>query len=68
VKVENVEILSQGSGTCPFGNKCFYRHCLPDGKSVDVGEPTRPRTGINGLGQLERLQVKNLEMFFLLGF
>ena len=56
-------ILSQGSGTCPFGNKCFYRHCLPDGKTVDVGEPTRPRAGLNGFGQLERLQVSFFENF-----
>lgn len=49
--------MLQGSGTCPFGNKCFYRHCLPDGKTVDVGEPTRPTRLMNSLGELERLQV-----------
>nr|CAD7569110.1 unnamed protein product [Timema californicum] len=26
-------------GTCPFGNKCFYRHAYPDGTTVDVGPP-----------------------------
>lgn len=49
----------QGSGTCPFGNKCFYRHCLADGKKVDVGEPQRPARALNSLGHLENLPVSN---------
>ncbi|XP_065165154.1 probable E3 ubiquitin-protein ligase makorin-1 isoform X2 [Atheta coriaria] len=35
-----------GRGHCPFGNKCFYRHCLQNGKRIDVGPP--PST--NGVG------------------
>ncbi|KJH48488.1 hypothetical protein DICVIV_05399 [Dictyocaulus viviparus] len=27
---------------CPFGNKCFYKHQLPDG-SIDPGEPPHSR-------------------------
>ncbi|OXA52682.1 probable E3 ubiquitin-protein ligase makorin-1 [Folsomia candida] len=30
-----------GSGECPFGNKCFYLHAGPDGRNVDVGPPRR---------------------------
>ncbi|CAB3406194.1 unnamed protein product [Caenorhabditis bovis] len=29
-------------GVCPFGNKCFYKHQLPDG-SIDPGESPRAR-------------------------
>nr|CAD7394931.1 unnamed protein product [Timema cristinae] len=31
--------FKSGKGTCPFGNKCFYRHAYPDGTTVDVGPP-----------------------------
>lgn len=33
--------FQQGSGKCPFGNKCFYKHALPTGQLVDVGGPSR---------------------------
>lgn len=33
--------FKQGSGKCPFGNKCFYKHALPNGQLVDVGGPSR---------------------------
>lgn len=55
----------QGQGTCPFGNKCFYRHCLMDGKKVDVGEPTRTRA-LNSLGHLENLPVAHINVNLLL--
>ncbi|CRK90669.1 CLUMA_CG004370, isoform A [Clunio marinus] len=56
LKEKDCKYFKKGAGTCPFGNKCFYRHCLPDGKTVDVGEPTRP-IRLNSLGQLDtRLQ------------
>lgn len=47
---------SQGRGKCPFGNKCFYRHALPDGTLVDVGFPTRPARRLNQFGELEELE------------
>lgn len=28
---------------CPFGNKCFYKHCDKDGTLVDLGSPRRNR-------------------------
>jgi len=31
--------FNQGRGECPFGNKCFYLHALPDGTKADVGPP-----------------------------
>ncbi|KAK5639428.1 hypothetical protein RI129_011920 [Pyrocoelia pectoralis] len=33
--------FKQGRGECPFGNKCFYLHALPDGTRTDVGPPRR---------------------------
>ncbi|KAB0801132.1 hypothetical protein PPYR_05486 [Photinus pyralis] len=33
--------FKQGAGECPFGNKCFYLHALPDGTKTDVGPPKR---------------------------
>ncbi|XP_065581232.1 probable E3 ubiquitin-protein ligase makorin-1 [Artemia franciscana] len=33
----------EGRGECPFGNKCFYLHALPDGKKIDVGPPRQIR-------------------------
>uniref|UniRef100_A0A182PZD7 RING-type E3 ubiquitin transferase n=1 Tax=Anopheles farauti TaxID=69004 RepID=A0A182PZD7_9DIPT len=35
--------FKKGTATCPFGNKCFYRHALPSGDLVDVGAPSRRR-------------------------
>lgn len=31
--------FNQGQGECPFGNRCFYLHALPDGTKADVGPP-----------------------------
>lgn len=39
--------MLQGSGRCPFGNKCFYKHALADGQIIDVGEPPRPERHFN---------------------
>lgn len=33
--------FKKGFGKCPFGNKCFYLHALPDGSKCDVGPPPR---------------------------
>jgi len=38
---KNCRYYRNGEGQCPFGNKCFYRHALPDGQEVDVGPPKR---------------------------
>lgn len=54
---KDCKYFKKGSGTCPFGNKCFYRHCLANGNKIDVGEPVRPTRALNSLGNLERLQV-----------
>nr|CAD7198346.1 unnamed protein product [Timema douglasi] len=35
----SARLMMIGKGTCPFGNKCFYRHAYPDGTTVDVGPP-----------------------------
>lgn len=36
--------FKQGRGVCPFANKCFYQHSLPDGTPApDVGPPTTRR-------------------------
>ena len=31
--------FQRGKKRCPFGNKCFYLHALPDGTIKDVGPP-----------------------------
>jgi len=36
---KDCKYFKHGRGNCPFGNKCFYRHCLENGKQVDVGPP-----------------------------
>ncbi|KAG0730291.1 putative E3 ubiquitin-protein ligase makorin-2 [Chionoecetes opilio] len=44
--------FKQGEGVCPFGNKCFYLHALPDGTKKDVGPPRRRRR-FNADGELQ---------------
>lgn len=48
--------FKQGSGKCPFGNKCFYKHALPSGQLVDVGGPSRQSEN--------RLRISHLQDFF----
>lgn len=48
--------FKQGTGKCPFGNKCFYKHALPDGTLVDVGGPSRQTDS--------RLRISHLQDFF----
>ncbi|XP_017782292.1 PREDICTED: probable E3 ubiquitin-protein ligase makorin-1 isoform X2 [Nicrophorus vespilloides] len=36
---KDCKYFKHGRGHCPFGNKCFYRHCLHNGKKIDVGPP-----------------------------
>lgn len=36
-------LQSKGEGSCPFGNKCFYKHALPSGELIDVGKPQKRR-------------------------
>lgn len=44
--------FKQGSGHCPFGNKCFYQHLYPDGTKAELPSPTQRRR-INRNGILE---------------
>lgn len=39
---KHCKYFRNGQSRCPFGNKCFYLHALPDGTIKDVGPP-RPR-------------------------
>nr|XP_029708044.1 LOW QUALITY PROTEIN: probable E3 ubiquitin-protein ligase makorin-1 [Aedes albopictus] len=48
--------FKQGTGKCPFGNKCFYKHALPNGQLVDVGGPSRQTDS--------RLRISHLQDFF----
>lgn len=41
--VKDCKYFKKGDGKCPFGNKCFYKHALPNGDLVDVGCPQRAR-------------------------
>lgn len=40
---KDCKYFKKGEGKCPFGNKCFYKHALPNGDIVDVGLPKRAR-------------------------
>ncbi|XP_020816279.1 probable E3 ubiquitin-protein ligase makorin-1 [Drosophila serrata] len=40
---KDCKYFKKGEGKCPFGNKCFYKHALPNGDIVDVGLPKRTR-------------------------
>ena len=40
---KDCKYFNKGLGKCPFGNKCFYLHALPDGTKTDVGPPVRQR-------------------------
>ncbi|KAK0168619.1 hypothetical protein PV327_002397 [Microctonus hyperodae] len=39
--LKDCKYFNKGQGKCPFGNKCFYLHALPDGTKTDVGPPAR---------------------------
>ncbi|XP_037935240.1 probable E3 ubiquitin-protein ligase makorin-1 isoform X2 [Teleopsis dalmanni] len=41
--IKDCKYFKKGEGKCPFGNKCFYKHALPNGVLVDVGCPKRAR-------------------------
>ncbi|XP_058791571.1 probable E3 ubiquitin-protein ligase makorin-1 [Phymastichus coffea] len=43
LSTKDCKYFSKGRGKCPFGNKCFYLHALPDGTKTDVGPPVRQR-------------------------
>ncbi|KAK2582594.1 hypothetical protein KPH14_004882 [Odynerus spinipes] len=43
LSTKDCKYFDKGRGKCPFGNKCFYLHALPDGTKTDVGPPVRQR-------------------------
>lgn len=43
LSIKDCKYFNKGRGKCPFGNKCFYLHALPDGTKPDVGPPVRQR-------------------------
>lgn len=43
LSTKDCKYFNKGLGKCPFGNKCFYLHALPDGTKKDVGPPVRQR-------------------------
>ncbi|XP_015111844.1 probable E3 ubiquitin-protein ligase makorin-1 isoform X2 [Diachasma alloeum] len=51
---KDCKYFNKGQGKCPFGNKCFYMHALPDGTKTDVGPPARQAS--NGEVDLDFLQ------------
>lgn len=43
MKQKQCKYVKQGRvDDCPFGNKCFYKHQLPNGKCVSISAPIRP--------------------------
>ncbi|XP_011312505.1 E3 ubiquitin-protein ligase makorin-1 isoform X2 [Fopius arisanus] len=59
---KDCKYFNKGQGKCPFGNKCFYLHALPDGTKTDVGPPARQAS--NGEVDLDFLQQLLLWNFF----
>ncbi|XP_055383558.1 probable E3 ubiquitin-protein ligase makorin-1 [Condylostylus longicornis] len=49
---KDCKYFNKGEGKCPFGNKCFYKHALPNGIKVDVGVPQK-RKVYHHLGLME---------------
>lgn len=62
---KDCKYFKQGRGKCPFGNKCFYLHALPDGTKRDVGPPPRQPRRQNHEGDIDVLQV--LAQFLSIG-
>lgn len=40
MRARDCKYFKQGQGVCLFGNKCFYKHSLPNADYVDVALPT----------------------------
>lgn len=58
-----------GEGQCPFGNKCFYLHALPDGTVVDVGPPRRisgAQGRVRTTAQVRNVLLALITIYFLL--
>jgi len=54
--LKECKYFNKGSGECPFGNKCFYRHADKDGRNIDVGPPKKPARRTNAEGNLSIVQ------------
>ncbi|XP_011158809.1 probable E3 ubiquitin-protein ligase makorin-1 isoform X3 [Solenopsis invicta] len=67
LSTKDCKYFNKGRGKCPFGNKCFYLHALPDGTKKDVGPPVRQRrsTADSDIDILHRLLW--LLMFWIIG-
>lgn len=53
---KDCKYFKRGQGKCPFGNKCFYLHALPDGTKRDVGPPPRQSRRHAHDGEIDVLQ------------
>ena len=51
--------FKQGSGDCPFNDKCFYQHAYPDG-TIAVPQPRERRRRQNAEGDLDIMARINL--------
>ena len=58
----------KGDGKCPFGNKCFYKHALPNGDLVDVGCPKKARKMLRSNNEIINLLDVSINAIFLLHF
>ncbi|EDV97247.1 GH14787 [Drosophila grimshawi] len=54
---KDCKYFKKGEGKCPFGNKCFYKHALPNGDIVDVGLPKRARKAYNQSQLMDLLDI-----------
>ncbi|GAX85425.1 hypothetical protein CEUSTIGMA_g12841.t1 [Chlamydomonas eustigma] len=58
--------FAQGSGSCPFGTSCFYRHAYPDG-TVDTKDPATLRRYMDKEGDVRIIGGVRLSDFLELG-
>lgn len=65
---KDCKYFKKGEGKCPFGNKCFYKHALPNGDIVDVGLPKRTRKLQSQNEIIDLLDVSTIHKFIILVF
>ncbi|KAI6217273.1 putative E3 ubiquitin-protein ligase makorin-2 [Aphelenchoides fujianensis] len=61
MKEKVCKYMRQGNvDDCPFGNKCFYKHQLPDGRIVQAGAPRRRRRPSTNLDESMEISIDDL--------
>lgn len=62
LSTKDCKYFEKGRGKCPFGNKCFYLHALPDGTKKDVGPPLRQRRNADTNIDILHVRFKTIDL------